>query len=197
VLHVPRGRDLEIRVSSTGYRQRTVRLSADEATILIELEPDVLQLEGVFVTGHGVQPRQYLATSQSHIRGEDLVNVPAATIEQALAGRVGGADISQNSHTPGGDIQVLLRGVTTILGSAKPLYVIDGVIFNSRSIGSGASAITGGQIPPSSRVADLSPYDIQSVEVLKGAAATALYGSQGSNGVVIIETKRGRWASWP
>jgi TonB-dependent SusC/RagA subfamily outer membrane receptor len=197
VLHVPQGGDLEIRVRSIGYRQRTVRLSADEETILIELEPDVLELDGIFVTGHGTQRRQHLATSQSHISGEDLVNVPAATIEQALEGKVAGADIRQNSGTPGGDIQVRLRGVTTILGSARPLYVIDGVIFNSQSIESGASAITAGQIPPSSRVADLNPYDVQSLEVLKGAAATALYGSQGSNGVVIIETKRGRWGSWP
>jgi TonB-dependent SusC/RagA subfamily outer membrane receptor len=197
VLHVLQGGDLEIRVRSIGYRQRTVRLSSDEETILIELEPDVLELEGVFVTGHGTQRRQHLATSQSHVSGDDLDNVPAATIVQALEGRVAGADIRQNSGTPGGDIQVRLRGVTTILGSARPLYVIDGVIFSSQSIGSGASAVTAGQIPPSSRVADLNPYDVQSVEVLKGAAATALYGSQGSNGVVIIKTKRGRWCSWP
>jgi TonB-dependent SusC/RagA subfamily outer membrane receptor len=197
VLHVPQGGDLEILVRSIGYRQRTVRLSADRETILIELEPDVLELEGVFVTGHGTQRRQLLATSQSHINGVDLVNVPAATIEQALEGKVAGADIHQNSGTPGGDIQVRLRGVTTIHGSARPLYIIDGVIFNSQSIGSGASAITAGQIPASSRVADLNPYDVQSVEVLKGAAATALYGSRGSNGVVIIKTKRGRSGGRP
>jgi TonB-dependent SusC/RagA subfamily outer membrane receptor len=195
VLHVSRGGDLEIIVRSVGYRQRTVRVSADRETILVELEPDVLELEQVLITGHGTQRRRHLATSQSHISGNDLDNVPAATITQTLEGRVAGADIHLNSGTPGGDIQVVLRGITTILGSTTPLYIVDGVIINAQSIGSGATAITGGQIPASNRVADLNPYDVQSVEVLKGAAAAALYGSQGSNGVVIIKTKRGRRGS--
>jgi len=194
VLHVAPG-ELELLIRSTGYRRKTVRLSAHQETVLVELERDVLELERLLVTGHGTQSRQYLATSQSHISGNDLDKVPATTLEQALEGKVAGADIRQNSDTPGGDIQVQLRGITTILGSATPLYVIDGVVFSSRSIESGAAAITGGQMPASSRMADLNPYDVESVEVLKGAAATALYGSRGSNGVVIIRTKRGRSGS--
>ncbi|UCG85665.1 MAG: TonB-dependent receptor plug domain-containing protein [Gemmatimonadota bacterium] len=196
VLHVAPG-ELELLIRSTGYRQKTVSLSADQETVLVELEPDVLELEQLLITGHGTQRRQHLATSQSHIGGDDLDNVPAATLEQALEGKVAGADIRQNSSTPGGDIHVQLRGITTILGSATPLYIIDGVVISSQSIESGAAAITGGQMPASSRVADLNPYDVQSVELLKGAAATALYGSRGSNGVVIIRTKRGRSDRWP
>ncbi len=190
VLHVAPG-ELELIIRSSGYRRKTVRLSADQETVLVELERDVLELERLLVTGHGTQRRQHVATSQSHISGNDLDNVPANTLEQALAGKVPGADIRQNSDTPGGDIQVQLRGITTILGSATPLYVIDGVVISNRSIEWGAAAITGGQMPVSSRVADLNPYDVESIEVLKGAAATALYGSRGSNGVVIIRTKRG------
>lgn len=190
VLHVAPG-ELELLVRSTGYRRKTVRLSADQETVLVELERDVLELERLLVTGHGTQRRRHIATSQSHISGNDLDKVPATTLEQALEGKVAGANIRQNSDAPGGDIQVQLRGITTILGSATPLYVIDGVVFSSRSIESGAAAITGGQMPASSRLADLNPYDVESVEVLKGAAATALYGSRGSNGVVIIRTKRG------
>jgi len=196
VLHLVPG-ELELLIRSTGYRRKTVILSADQETVLVELEPDVLELEQVLVTGHGTQRRRHLATSQSHVRGDDLDNVPAATIEQTLGGKVAGADISQNSGTPGGDIQVQLRGVTTILGSASPLYIVDGVIISNRSIESGASGITAGQMPASNRIADLNPYDVQSVEVLKGAAATALYGSRGSNGVVIIRTKRGSSGGWP
>jgi TonB-dependent SusC/RagA subfamily outer membrane receptor len=118
--------------------------------------------------------------------------VPAASLEQGLQGKVPGADIQYNSGTPGGDLQLRLRGVTSILGSVAPLYVLDGTILSDASVPIGTATITGGDDFVPSRIADLNPNDIASIEILKGAAATTLYGSKGSNGVVVIKTKRGR-----
>src|SRR5262249_12813669 len=122
------------------------------------------------------------------------------TVEGAMVGKVSGANLQSNSGAPGGGMQLRLRGISTINGQSSPLYVIDGVIISNVAVPSGINAITaaaaGGnsanQDNRVSRVADLNPNDIESVEVLKGASAAALYGSKAANGVVIITTKRGK-----
>jgi TonB-dependent SusC/RagA subfamily outer membrane receptor len=117
--------------------------------------------------------------------------VPVENLKQVLQGRVPGAEVRQNSGLPGGDLELRLRGVTTVLGSSSPLYIVDGVIVSDAAIPAGAAGVIGGQEPVPGRVMDLNVLDIESIEVLKGAAATALYGSRGSNGVVVVTTKRG------
>ena len=92
---------------------------------------------------------------------------------------------------PGGDFQLTLRGVKTILGSSSPLFIVDGTYVSNVSIPTGATGVTGGQEALPTRIADINPDDIESIQVLKGAAAATMYGSRGSNGVVIITTKRG------
>jgi TonB-dependent SusC/RagA subfamily outer membrane receptor len=124
--------------------------------------------------------------------GHRFGKVPAANVTQILQGKVPGADVRQNSGVPGGDMQLTLRGVTTLLGPISPLYVVDGVIMSNESAPSGIGAVTGGYESRRSRIVDLNPNDVASIEVLKGAAASAMYGSKGSNGVVVITTKRGR-----
>jgi TonB-dependent SusC/RagA subfamily outer membrane receptor len=131
------------------------------------------------------------ATSTGQVTNEQLNRVPAENLKQALRGRIAGLDVWQNSGVPGGDVQLRMRGVTTILGSSSPLYVVDGVLVSDAAIPTGASGVIGGQEPVLGRVIDLNVIDIERIEVLKGAAATALYGSRGSNGVVVITTKRG------
>jgi TonB-linked SusC/RagA family outer membrane protein len=122
-------------------------------------------------------------------------------VENALQGKVVGANINLNSGAPGGGGQIQIRGVTSILGSGQPLIVVDGVIISNEANSSGVNAITQAspgaanlastQDNPLNRLADINPNDIESVEVLKSAAATAIYGSRATNGVIVIRTKRG------
>jgi TonB-dependent SusC/RagA subfamily outer membrane receptor len=188
VLHVPI-REVTLLIEAEGYLARDVVVPVDQEVAIVALQPVGFELEEITVTG---VDRRHLATSAERVSGADVNRVPAASLEQALQGKVPGADVQSNSGTPGGDLQLRLRGVTSILGSVQPLYVLDGVVLSNAAVPVSTSTVTGGEDFIPSRIADLNPYDIASIEILKGAAATTLYGSKGSNGVVIIKTKRGR-----
>jgi len=183
-----------------GYRVATVPLAAGATEVTIKMDKDVLQLDKMVVTGVATTvSSQNAANAVAVVTGADLTNAPAQTIESDLQGKIPGAVITTNSGAPGGGAQVQLRGVTSINASSSPLYVVDGVIISNASIGSGLNSITnaGGGITniqdqPVNRVADLDPNDIESIEVLKGPSAGAIYGSLASNGVIVITTKRGQ-----
>lgn len=187
-------------VSFVGYK--TVELSFTSSTekLGVALEEDVLKLSEIVVTGFATSvKRRNLANTVSTVSARELVPVPAQTLERALAGKFAGILVSQNTGAPGGGIHVDLRGVSTIEGPTEPLYVVDGVIVNNSAIQSGIDLVTkaaaaGSPRPqgqPANRVADINPSDIETIEVLKGASAAALYGSKATNGVVIITTKQG------
>jgi TonB-dependent SusC/RagA subfamily outer membrane receptor len=128
-------------------------------------------MEQIVVSGQatGVE-RRNLANAVAQVSAEELSRAPAQNMEQALKGKVTGAEMT-GSGAPGGQILLRLRGVTSIIGNQKPLYIVDGVnVFSIDAI---------------------NPNDIESIEILKGASAGAMYGSKASNGVVIIKTKRG------
>lgn len=159
------------------------------------------EIEEIVVTGRatGIAP-QNQANSVARVTAEQLEDVAAPTLSEALQGRVAGANIQSNSGAPGGGIQLQLRGVSSIKGRSAPLYVIDGVIISDAAIPNGISAVTASVSGSSAdntqdnqvnRVADLNPDDIESIQILKGASAAAIYGAKASNGVVIITTKRG------
>lgn len=183
-----------------GYRVTTVALGADANEITIKMDKDVLELDKMVVTGVATTvSSQNAANAVAVVSGADLTNAPAQTIESDLQGKIPGAVITTNSGAPGGGAQVQLRGVTSINASSSPLYVVDGVIISNAAIGSGLNSITnaGGGITniqdqPVNRVADLDPNDIESIEVLKGPSAGAIYGSLASNGVIVITTKHGQ-----
>lgn len=188
-------------VRAIGYRRRQVSIAPGQATADIVLARDVFRLEQIVVTGQatGIERRR-LANAIATISAEDLGSVPAASLEQQLQGKVAGADIQTNSGAPGGGIQVRLRGITSINADAQPLYVVDGVIVSDIAIPSNQNAVTaasGGSNPALTqdaqvnRIADLNPDDIETIEILKGASASAIYGGRASNGVVIITTRRG------
>ena len=189
-----------------GYKRTTKRLGPGENTADFALEKDVLQLEGVVVTGVATTTdRRVAATSVSTVSASELNRVPARSIESNLAGKVAGARMFENSGAPGGGAQIQIRGATSVLGQGDPLYVVDGVIISNASISSGASSVTrasgstgSSQDQVVNRLADLNPNDIENIEVLKSAAASAIYGSRATNGVVVITTKRGKQgkASW-
>ena len=181
-----------------GTVTRTLNLAGDPAVQVgqVELASAVLQLEEVVVTGTGAPvERREVGNTVATVSGEAISEAPGAqTVDQALQGKVAGALISENSGQPGGGVSIRLRGTNTILGNAEPLIVIDGILVENTSealIGLGANA-TRGNSALTNRLADISPADIERVEVLKGAAAAALYGSRANSGVIQIFTKRGR-----
>jgi len=188
-----------------GFKRKEVPVAADQATADVQLEADVFNLEAVVVTGQqtGVE-RRNAAISSTTLAGADVSTIPAPALDRALQGRVPGAYVQQNSGAPGGGTQVQIRGSNTVVGSADPLYVVDGVIVSDASISTGLFAVTASGNPqstrndgekqddPVNRITDLNPNDIESYQILRGAAATSIYGSKGVNGVIIITTRRGQ-----
>jgi TonB-dependent SusC/RagA subfamily outer membrane receptor len=184
-----------------GYKRAVATLSGGVSTLNVSLEADVFKLDEVVVTGRATEiSRRNLANAVATLSGEEVAQVAAQSIEHALQGKVAGADVYTNSGAPGGGAQVQLRGVSTISGASSPLYVVDGVIISNEAVSSNTNAVTRAsagsnastQDGPVNRVVDLNPNDIESIEILKGASASAIYGSKAPNGVVIIQTKRGR-----
>jgi TonB-linked SusC/RagA family outer membrane protein len=198
-ISVPAG-DVTLLVRAIGFQRQTRRIPPGEQTADFALEKDVLQLEQVVVTGTATTLEKRNATTAiTAINSAEISRAPAQSIENQLQGKVLGATINMNTGQPGGGGQIQIRGVTSILGQGDPLYVIDGVIMSNASNSSGLNGITGagggiggGQDAVVNRLADLNTNEIESIEVLKSAAATAIYGSRATNGVVVIKTKRGR-----
>ena len=196
-LRAPAG-EATILVRAIGFRRQSVKVAG--ATQDFKLDKDVLQLEGVTVTGQATTvDKRNASTAIATVSAADLIKAPAKSIEGNLAGKVAGAQIFENSGTPGGGMQIQIRGATSILGQGDPLYVVDGVMVSNASISGGLASIsrsTGStastQDQTTNRLADLNPNDIESIEVLKSAAATAIYGSRATNGVVVITTKKGK-----
>jgi TonB-dependent SusC/RagA subfamily outer membrane receptor len=149
-----------------------------------------VQLGEIVVTGAAVSTaRRAIGNAVSTVAGQRLAEVPAVTIDQALQGKVPGAVITSNTGTPGGGVSVRLRGTSSIVGGAEPLYIVDGVIIDNNA---DQQLNLGYRSNATNRLADLDPDDIERIEILKGASAAALYGSRANNGVVQIFTKRGR-----
>ena len=147
--------------------------------------------------GYGTQRRQDVNGSVANIEAETLENIPQTSIDQLIQGRAAGVSINQNSGKPGSAVSVRIRGVTSITGNNEPLYVIDGVPISgdsrntSTSGRTDAEAFGGSGQTGTSPLSGINPSDIESIDILKDASATAIYGSRGANGVVIIKTKSG------
>ena len=177
-------------VNAINYKafKKVLTLGDDTAiTLDIKLAEDVTRMDEVVVTGtSAATSRKTLGNSIGAVNAKDVQLTGANSIDAAMAGKVAGVQIQQNSGNPGGGVSVRLRGTNTFSGSAEPLYIVDGVIVNNDSrelVDLGGSA--------QNRIADINPNDIERIEVLKGASAAAIYGSRANNGVVQIFTKRG------
>ncbi|HEY2379349.1 MAG TPA: SusC/RagA family TonB-linked outer membrane protein [Gemmatimonadaceae bacterium] len=192
--------EVTVLARAIGYKRQSVRVVAGQATADFVLEKDVLELEGVTVTGQATTvDKRNASTAISTVSAEELMVAPAKSIEAQLSGKVIGAAIYENSGVPGGGMQIQIRGATSILGQGDPLYVVDGVIVSNASVAGGLASIThssgssnSSQDQTVNRLADLNANDVESIEVLKSAAATAIYGSRATNGVVVITTKKGK-----
>jgi TonB-dependent starch-binding outer membrane protein SusC len=198
-LRVPTG-EVTLIARILGYTRATQRLTASQNTADFSLQKDVLNLEKVVITSQTTTlSTRNATTAVSVVDARDLSRAPAVSLEQQLQGKVLGAVINMNSGAPGGGGQIQIRGASSIIGNSQPLFVVDGVIISNDGFSSGANTITGAagtaatstQDAVVNRLADINPNDIESIEVLKSAAATALYGSRATNGVVVIRTKRG------
>lgn len=190
-----------LQFSYLGFGQVEFNVANASATLNVTLRDDVNFLDEVVVTGLATNvKRSNLANSVARIDAADLVGLtPQSTVDGALYGKFKGAEIRSNSGAPGGGMSFKLRGTTSINGSSQPLIILDGVFVDNSSIPAGLNVVsaaasggsTSNQDNPSNRLADLNPNDIESIEILKGASAAAIYGSRASGGVVIITTKRG------
>ena len=182
---------LRLKVSFIGFSsvERAVTLTGGTVDVgTLRLAEDALRTDEIVVTGSGVPTeRRELGNTIASISATELQAASPTSADQALAGKIAGAVVTQNSGDPAGGISIRLRGPSTINGNSDPLYIIDGVIVDNSSPG---LIDLGGNAQ--NRLVDLNPADIERVEVVKGAAAAALYGSRANNGVVQIFTKQGR-----
>ena len=179
--------------SFVGMQTKEVDI-AGRTTINVSLETSSTQLTDVVVIGYGSQKRGDVNGAISSVSAKDIQDIPQPSIDQMLQGKAAGVTITQNSGAPGSATSVLIRGITSFSGT-QPLYVIDGVAIsgdanNGYQLTSSASPSEQESSP--SPLALLNPDDIESIDILKDASATAIYGSRGSNGVVIITTKKGK-----
>lgn len=193
-LEVPDPAKNSLSISSVGFLSMVVPVE-NRSTIDITLDIDVQTLEEVIVVGYGTQRKNDLTGAVATVSGDELSTAIAASLDQALQGRAAGVHVAQNSGRPGGAVSIRVRGTTSVTGGSEPLYVVDGVQVGGQaqsSAGFSWAGGAGGQTNNINPLAFLNPNDIESIQVLKDASATAIYGSRAANGVVIITTKRGK-----
>ncbi|WP_273444164.1 SusC/RagA family TonB-linked outer membrane protein [Neolewinella agarilytica] len=181
------GGDSELLLSYTGYTSQTIKVN-NRTTIDVTMETDAETLDEVVVVGYGYVDKKDLTGSVTTVKGEDLTRVQSIGFEQGLAAQAAGVQITTSQGGPGASATIRIRGGTSITASNDPLYVIDGFPLLGGS--SGANAGPGSQ--SESPLSTINPNDIESIEVLKDASSTAIYGSRGANGVILITTKKGK-----
>ncbi len=169
--------------SFVGFNSQQVNID-NRSRIDVQLTPAAADLEEVVVVGYGTQVKKDMTGSVASVKMSDLEDVPLQTVESALQGRAPGVFVNSSSGKLGQALQIRVRGISSISAGTQPLYVIDGVPIISSAMGT--------YDEPDNPLAAISPDDIESLDVLKDAAATAIYGARGSNGVVIITTKKGK-----
>ena len=174
---------------------KTIRVKVTGTTVNVKMDTETSALNEVVVMGSTIRTtRKEMGNAVTTIKSSDLVKAQPTGFSSALQGKIAGAQITQNSGDPSGGFSIKLRGTSSILGASDPLYVIDGVVISNSSanvtnpeIGGSTNLVIG-----QNRTADINPNDIESIEVLNGGAAAAIYGSRAANGVVIITTKKGK-----
>ncbi|MBX0290408.1 TonB-dependent receptor [Hymenobacter sp. HSC-4F20] len=169
-LSVPEGGDVALTFSYIGYLPQTVSVGS-QTQLKVSLKSDEKALDEVVVIGYGQVKKSDVTGSIVSVKEEDLKKVPSANVMETLQGRLPGVDITRSSGSAGSGVNIAVRGNRSITAQNGPLFIVDGVQYNS--------------------IQDINPNDIQSMEVLKDAASTAIYGSRGANGVIIVTTKKG------
>ena len=181
---------LTLLVQFVGYRSQEIDVYEASEPIEIQLTENLNKLNEVVVVGYGTQKRTQLTGSVATIKAEAISRTAAPSVDKALSGKVAGLAVTASSGQPGADSHIRIRGGNSVNASNEPLYVIDGFIYfkDAANTGTGLGSIEGSLNPLST----VNPDDIESVEVLKDVSATAIYGSRGANGVILITTKKGK-----
>ena len=167
-------------ISFIGFKSKEVSVTNSNQAIEVSLDMDESELEEIIVIGYGTTKKSDLTGAVGSVNEESLKERPSASLNQALSGRVQGVNVSINSGRPGGRANIRVRGNTSVSIANDPLFVIDGVILHATGLANGSTPID-----------FINPNDIASIEVLKDASATAIYGARGANGVILVTTKRG------
>ena len=168
--------------SFMGYRKEEIALT-NQNVINVTLTPNVSDLSEFVITGYGVQEKRAITGAISQVSGSEIENLPVQSFDKALQGRAAGVLVQSASGVPGGQVNINIRGQGSITAGNQPLYIVDGVQINAESVGTNRTE--------NNPLAFLNPNDIESMEVLKDAAAASIYGAQAANGVVLITTKKG------
>lgn len=197
--------------SMVGYATQQYRVTAARTSLAISLLPQPSNLNEVVMIGYGSSQRKDLTGSVSTVSGKDIEDIPFTTVDNAIAGKAAGVQVTKTDGTPGGAVRIRVRGTASLLGGNDPLYVIDGVPVQVQSnyispgfdvsnpvgndiagVGGSASGLSTGFVNGLNSLGGLNPDDIESITILKDASASAIYGSKATNGVVIITTKKGK-----
>ena len=179
-----------ILLSYVGYITEEIDVS-ENVNISINLKVDTDQLDEVVVIGYGTVLKKDITGSLSSVVIKDEVAIQSTSVDQLLQGRAAGVQVIQNGGSPGSGISVKIRGTNSLRGNNEPLYVIDGVIISSAGEDVSSSSVGNDGQENQNGLNGINPRDIESIQVLKDASATAIYGSRGANGVVLITTKKG------
>ena len=170
-LTIPDGNDVVLTFSFVGYQSKDVKVG-NQKTIDVSMAPDISALDEVVVIGYGAVRKKDLTGSVVQLKGEELKQIPTTNVLEAAQGKIAGADITRSSGQAGAKVNITIRGNRSIGGNNSPLIIVDGIQYNN--------------------LEDINSNDIETMDVLKDASSTAIYGSRGSNGVILITTKKGR-----
>jgi len=178
-----------ISFSFVGFNLASRAITGDVTFYEIQLEPKFTQLDDVVVIGYGSQRRGDVTVSISSVNADDVSSPVNTSLDQALQGQAAGVVVVQSTGKPGAPVSVRIRGTTSINGTNEPLYVLDGIPIITKSEELTSGTLQGSNINP---LSSINPADIESIQILKDASATAVYGARGANGVILITTKRGK-----
>ena len=178
--------------SFIGYKSKEVEIN-NQSNINVQLDADLVNLNEVVVTANAIiREKKELGYAVSTVNGTELTKARDPNLLNSLAGKVAGVRITQQSGTVGGSSRVMIRGANSISSASEPLFVVDGIPISNSSFNNSETDVVTGGVDVGNRAGDLNPDDIENMTVLKGAAASALYGSRARNGVIVITTKRGK-----
>ena len=172
-------------LSYVGYQTVEMQLTNNE-NLTITMNPQSIGLDEMVVVGYGQMKKSDLTAAISSVRSEDLIKTAITSLDQGLQGRAAGVVVTNISGQPGAGTSIRIRGTSSVMGTNEPLYVVDGIPVINGGASSGAMST-----PPLNPMALMNPNDVESIEVLKDASATAIYGARGANGVILVTTKRG------
>lgn len=189
-LEVPEGKFI-LQVSMVGYKTQVINIRGKERIDVTLLE-DTQMMDEVVVVGYGTMKKRDLSGSISQIKSEDLLAGGSTDASLSLSGKIAGVDVKESDGAPGSGVSITVRGANSFTTSSQPLYIVDGIPFGTDPNGVPASGANEGQNQSQNPLSMLNPNDIEKIEVLKDASATAIYGSRGANGVVIITTRKGQ-----